>query len=127
MSDPALRVEVVDDVEAVIAGDEAGLVSLAGYVVGEDVEDLAARFASRLEVKVTEAASRVRLSVLDGRLVIEAGPAGAEWLASTIARFGRGEISGGGEHLHVEAYPGHPFLEEGSTALILELEPESVD
>lgn len=74
-----------------------------------------------MRIESTGEREDVVLSVEGETLVIKAGERGIRWLASTMERFARGEITGGAEHVHLEYFPDHPYLQAESTPAVLEL------
>jgi hypothetical protein len=74
-------------------------------------------------VRITRDMDRPDLTLaLDGDVLAITGPAGGlRWLAEVVDDFAGGQIQGDARHLHVEAYPGHPYLAAESLPAVLVL------
>ena len=111
--------------EVEVSGTRAGLLALAGVLrSGGDlalapVADPAPydRALVRLGVRLRRA-GRVRVSVDGGVLVVEGGPEAIAVLAENVEGFAA-EADDPRHHLHIEYFPGHFYLAEGSAPLVL--------
>lgn len=111
--------------EVEVSGTRAGLLALAGVLRGggdlalAPVADPAPydRAPARLRVRLREA-GRVRVSVDDTILLIEGGPGSIAVLAENVEGFAA-EADDPRHHLHIDYFPGHFYLAEGSAPLVV--------
>lgn len=75
-------------------------------------------FVRTLEVRTGEL---LRLALQSDALVVSGSDASRAWLAEEIVRFARRDVDGGATHMHFEAWHEHPFLDQRSEPLVVEL------
>lgn len=106
--------EALVGLSRVVASDPDAVVELAPVVDLGPYADAAAVMRIRADAHSGLAISKAR-----DELLLSGSQDGLETLARNIGRLGRDPVAMGG-HIHIEFFPGHPYLREGSLPIVVE-------